>query len=768
MREYQAVHQAKRRIFTFPKNHLLLLFTILLPLIPLLLDVQLLLLGPHTTIPTVEAHGNAARIFTIAPSCAGPGDTVQITGNGFGAHNVRIYVGGQETGHGIITGGIQAQVVSATGNRATFIVPATATPGVSIVWAVNPGNHAGSIAFRAKQGEVCGNQIDEDCDGVINDVDACQPINHPPVSDAGSDKTYPVGTLVQLDGTGSSDPDGQPLTFAWTMVSKPATSIATLSNPSSVTPSFTIDVFGDYVVQLVVHDGTANSAPDTVTISTLNSPPVANAGADTGGQVSTTVILDGSGSSDIDGDALSYQWSLVSKPATSTVTLSDPSNVTPSFTIDVFGDYVVQLVVHDGMVNSAPDTVTISTLNSPPVANAGANQSAYVNEPVTLDGSKSSDVDGNTLYYSWSLVSKPSGSTASLSNASTPTPNLTTDRAGTYVAQLVVNDGLTSSQPDTVTISTLNTKPVVNAGPDQSGTVGTVIHLDGSASSDVDGDPLTYQWSLLSKPTISTTTLQNPTAVTPQFTLDKAGTYVVQLIVNDGTMESNPVTVIVTTLNSKPVAEAGTNQSHPVGTTVTLNGTASSDVDGDPLTYLWSLTSKPTGSTATLSDPSAVQPTFIIDKPGNYTAQLIVNDGTVNSDPATVTISTVNSKPIANPGPDQHGVVNATITLNGSGSSDVDGDPLIYQWSLVSKPANSTAALQASTNVTTSFVLDKAGTYTVQLIVNDGTVDSDPATVTITTLNSKPIADAGPDQDTLSARLSSSTAVDRVMSMAKH
>ena len=94
----------------------------------------------------------------------------------------------------------------------------------------------------------------------------------------------------------------------------------------------------------------------------------------------TTVTLDGSGSSDIDGDALTYQWSLVSKPATSTATLSDPSGVTPSFTIDVFGDYVMQLVVHDGMVNSAPDTVTISTLNSPPVANAGADQSAYVNE----------------------------------------------------------------------------------------------------------------------------------------------------------------------------------------------------------------------------------------------------------------------------------------------------------------------------------------------------------------------------------------------------
>jgi len=311
---------------------------------------------------------------------------------------------------------------------------------------------------------------------------------------------------------------------------------------------------------------------------------------------------------------------------------------------------------------------------------------------------------------------------------------------------LIVNDGIANSAADTVTISTLNSPPVANAGANQSGTVGTVIHLDGSNSSDVDGNPLTYQWSVTSKPATSTAVLQNPTTATPQFTLDKPGSYLVQLLVNDGTLNSAPVTVTITTLNSKPVAHAGPDQSKPVGATVTLNGSASSDVDGDPLTYQWAITSKPSGSTVTLSDSTLVNPTFVIDKPGAYTAQLIVNDGTVDSDAATVTISTVNSKPIANPGPDQHGIVGATITLNGSGSSDVDGNPLTYQWSLTSKPANSTAALQTATSVTTSFVLDKAGTYTAQLIVNDGTIDSDPVTVTITTLNSKPVANAGPDQ----------------------
>ena len=162
------------------------------------------------------------------------------------------------------------------------------------------------------------------------------------------------------------------------------------------------------------------------------------------------------------------------------------------------------------------------------------------------------------------------------------------------------------------------------------------IILDGAASSDVDGDPVTYSWSLTSKPATSSAVVQHPTTVTPQFTLDAAGTYVVQLLVHDSTVESDPVTVTITTLNSKPVADAGADQSPPVGTTVTLNGTSSSDVDGDTLTYLWAITSKPSGSTATLSDPSAVQPTVVIDKPGTYDAQdrlltLNIEPGTLNT-----------------------------------------------------------------------------------------------------------------------------------------
>ena len=377
-----------------------------------------------------------------------------------------------------------AQLVSADGNRATFIVPTSASSGVTMVTATNPGGHTGSIAFRVKGGEICGNQVDEDCDGQINDADVCVPVNHAPMANAGPDQTAPVGRTIRLNGAASSDPDGNSLTFTWSFVSQPSGSGAVLSGATTPAPSFIIDRAGTYTVALSVSDGSSSSTADIVVISTINSAPVANAGPNQTGQVSTSIILDGSGSSDIDGNSLTYQWSFVSVPSGSIATLVNPTRVNPTFTLDKFGTYVVQLIVTDGSLNSTPSTVTISTLNSPPVANAGLDKSGYVGETVTLDGSGSGDIDGNPLTYQWSLAAKPPGSAATLLNPTTTMPSLTIDKAGTYVAQLVVNDGIASSDPaDTATISTLNSTPVANAGADQSGAVGMVIRLDGSASS---------------------------------------------------------------------------------------------------------------------------------------------------------------------------------------------------------------------------------------------------------------------------------------------
>jgi hypothetical protein len=473
------------------------------------------------------------------------------------------------------------------------------------------------------------------------------PGNRPPIANAGPDQTALLTERVTLDGSASMDPDGDLLSFAWSFVSRPAGSLAFLSDPTAVGPTFDVDVPGTYLLQLIVNDGTEASPPDTVVVDTANSAPVANAGPDQTVRVNDSVVLDGSGSTDVDGDLLSFAWFLSVRPTGSGAVLVNSSDVTAGFDVDLPGTYVVQLIVNDGAVDSAPDTVVIDTGNSPPVADAGPDQTVFVTDTVRLDGSGSSDADGDLLRYQWSFAATPSGSAASLSNPAAIGPTFVVDLPGTYVLQLIVDDGSVASAPDSVSIVTENSPPVADPGPDQSVFLFDTVILDGSGSDDADSDPLTFRWSFTSIPVGSAAVIDDPAAVTPSFVADAPGSYVIQLIVNDGTVDSVPRTVTVTTENSQPVAHAGFDRTTALGGTVVLDGSNSSDADGDPLTFSWTLTSIPAGSTAVLSDSTVVAPELVADVDGVYVAELVVNDGRIDSLPDTVTITVDPSPPIS-------------------------------------------------------------------------------------------------------------------------
>lgn len=460
--------------------------------------------------------------------------------------------------------------------------------------------------------------------------------------------------------------------------------------------------------------------------------PVADPGPNLTVPVGTSVNLSGINSTNPSGvGTLTYSWSFVSIPAGSQTVLRQATSPIAWFNVDVAGTYVVKLIVSNGSASSSA-TVTVSTTQiPPPVANAGQNQTVPLGSPVILNGSASTSPNGLPLTYSWSIISRPSGSTAALQGSTTVSPFFVADKDGTYQVQLIVNDGVPSS-PSTVTISTRAVAPVANAGTTQVVSVGATVQLNGAGSTDANGLTLTYSWSLLSVPAGSAAKLTSPAAVNPTFVADKAGAYVAQLIVNDGQLSSAPATVTITTASqlAPPTANAGQNQTVSVGALVTLNGSGT-DPQNLPLSYHWTLIGKPAGSAAGLSSTTISDPTFTADLAGTYAAQLIVSDGTMSSTPATVSISTQCLQPVANAGTNQNVSVGQTVALNGGASTGACGNGLTYSW-ILNRPPASTASLANATSSTPSFVPDVAGVYVPQLIVNNGLANSNPATVSIT------------------------------------
>ena len=229
------------------------------------------------------------------------------------------------------------------------------------------------------------------------------------------------------------------LTFLWE-----GSDSITLNGNSNSTSSFVapeVSKDSPVSIKLTVSDGKGgtHSVSKYINIKNINTPPVADAGQSQTVDAEETVILDGSASADDDGDSLTFIWASLDG-----IQLTNNDTANPLFTAPSLPStqtYTFNLSVNDGIDDSeiSSVTITVNKANSVPVANAGQAITVYENSGVSLDGSASSDEDGDTLNYTWS---GPTGIT--LNDSLTASPTFTApsvSQSTDYVFTLIDNDG---------------------------------------------------------------------------------------------------------------------------------------------------------------------------------------------------------------------------------------------------------------------------------------------------------------------------------------
>ena len=585
-------------------------------------------------------------------------------------------------------------------------------------------------------------------------------VNHPPVADAGPDQTVHAKDTVQLDGSGSFDPDQEALDYLWT-----APQGISLSDSSVVTPTFiapnSIDTLHLTFV-LTVSDDLAFSADSVViTVIPTNHRPVADAGPNQTVFGNDSVYLNGTASSDPDGDPLTYLWL-----APGGIHLTDSTSPTPAFKApDVLQTTVFSfaLIVNDGAVNSELDTVfiTVEHKNQRPVAWFDIDSMAYYEgDTAYLDGHYSYDPDGDSLRFHW-WTDPGSGigffdSTAMDVRCGTPM----VDHDTTFKVYLKVDDGTLYSEPDTFYLRVLNvnTLPVaVLARHTASVNDGDTVYLDGSASYDADGDSLTYKWS---GPKEVYLYKEGDSAWFIAPIVKKETPFIFTLVVNDGHNDSPPTadTVWVKHVNHTPVAQAGYPIEMFEGDSSYLYGSLSYDYDGDSLSYSWSVPAGFWIDDSTQPDSRFSAPQVLHDTTFNLI--LKVYDGQVWSAPDTcrVTVKNKNHAPVAeivSTAQIFYGVSmneGDTLWIDGSPSYDPDGDPITYDWALP-KDFNfyhydSVKVMVIAPEVANTTSFDAA------LFVSDGVLRSKKDfIIEVKNVNKAPVADAGKSFSTLSGQM---------------
>ena len=428
----------------------------------------------------------------------------------------------------------------------------------------------------------------------------------------------------------------------------------------------------------------------------------------------STVTLDGSGSSDPDGNAdiVSYLWDLDNDGQ-----YDDASGITTPFTQDLPGNYTVGLKVIDSVGHESTASQVVTFNDVAPTANAGGNQSGNEGTGVALHGTGNNSAGDAITGYAWDLDNNGTFETPGQDVSFNP------DLPGNYTVNLRVtdDDGQTAVNSANITIN--NVAPTANAGGNQSGNEGTGVSLHGSGTTAPGDAIISYAWDLDNNGTFETS------GQDVSFNPDLPASYTVKLQVTDDDGETAIDSAVITINDITPTANAGGNQTGNEGTGVSLHGSGTTAPGDAIVAYAWDLDNN--GSFETSGQDVSFNP----DLPGSYTVNLRVtdDDGETAVNSASITINDIT--PTANAGPNQTTTTNTQVNFSGSGTT-APGDAITtYAWDFNYDGTNFNTA---ATGANTSHTYSTAGNYTVALRVTDDDGESAISTCTVTVNNPPP------------------------------
>jgi PKD repeat protein len=569
------------------------------------------------------------------------------------------------------------------------------------------------------------NDLDED--GVVDENERLTDIqwttitvglNQAPVADANGPYTVDEGSLVTLDGTGSRDPDGHTITYAWDLDGD-----GQYDDATGATPEFTGLDDGTYTVGLMVSD---SALEDTATaeVTVNNVAPTVEAGPDQEAIEGNLVQFNGSFTDPGTLDTHTIDWDFGDGETASTT-------LTPSHVYADNGIYTVTLTVTDDDGGAGSDTLTVTVNNVPPTADAGPDQvTDEGNTAIDFRGAYTDPAINDTHTVKWDFGDGSPEVTGTL----TPSHTYPADD-GNYTVTLTVTDDDGGVGSDTLKVEINNVAPTVEAGLDQEVLEGNSVQFNGSFTDPGALDTHTIEWDFGDENTANASLQPTHVYTTP-------GNYTATLTVtdDDGGVGSDTLIVTVQPSNQPPVADAGGPYTVNEGSEVSLDASGSSDPDpDDALTYEWDL-----DNDGEYDDVTGETPTYTWMDDGSYSVGLMVTDTLLLSDTDTTTVTVNNVAPTVDAGPD--GTINEGSAFSGAGSFT---DPGADSWAATVNYGDGSGLQALSLSLDRTFglshVYDDNGVYTVTVTVtdDDGGVGSDSLTVTVN--NVAPAVDAGPD-----------------------